>query len=355
MAPVILRCREHPEALQVRVCLTGQHREMLQQVMEFFGIEADYNIDLMRPGQTLYDITSDALKGLERVLDDTVPDLVLVQGDTTTAFAGALAAFYKKIKVAHIEAGLRSDNKYSPFPEEINRKLVGSLADLHFTPTAKATANLHRENITRGIHEVGNTVIDALLYAVDKSRLNGKTETGFPDRDAAKRLILVTGHRRESFGRPFEEICDALVELAGAYPDIEIVYPVHLNPNVQEVVRKKLNGISSIHLIPPLEYSQLVTLLDRCYFVITDSGGIQEEAPALGKPVLVIRDVTERMEGIEAGTAVLVGTSRDKIVHHASRLLDDQAEYDRMAKAVNPYGDGTSAMKITEVLLKENL
>jgi UDP-N-acetylglucosamine 2-epimerase (non-hydrolysing) len=355
MAPIILESRKYPESLDVKVCLTGQHREMLQQVMDFFGIVADYNIDLMRPGQTLYDITSEALKGLERVLDETVPDLVLVQGDTTTAFAGALSAFYKKIKVAHIEAGLRSDNKYSPFPEEINRKLIGSLADLHFTPTPKATDNLRREHITEGIHEVGNTVIDALLYTVEKTKKDGITGAGLPFPDQGKRLILVTGHRRESFGRPFEEICDALAGLADAYPDIEIVYPVHLNPNVQEVTRKKLNGIASIHLIPPVEYPQLVALLDRCYFVITDSGGIQEEAPALGKPVLVIRDVTERTEGIEAGTAILVGTSREKIVLHARRLLDDKEEYNRMAKAVNPYGDGTSARKITEILLNMNL
>jgi len=355
MAPIILRCRNYPDALAVKVCLTGQHREMLQQVMDFFGIEADFNIDLMRPGQTLYDITSDALKGLERVLDESAPDLVLVQGDTTTAFTGALAAFYKKIKVAHVEAGLRSDNKYSPFPEEINRKLIGSLADLHFTPTPNATANLRRENITKGIHEVGNTVIDALLYAAKKTKKNGMAEGDLPLPGQGKRMILVTGHRRESFGRPFEEICDALAALADTYPDIEIVYPVHLNPNVQEVVKKRLGGIDSIHLIAPVEYPQLVTLLDRCYFVITDSGGIQEEAPALGKPVLVIRDVTERTEGVDAGTAILVGTSKEKIVHHASRLLDDPAAYDRMAKAVNPYGDGTSAQKIVELLTKENL
>ena len=355
MAPIILECRKYSGRLDVKVCLTGQHREMLQQVMDFFGIVADYNIDLMRPGQTLYDITSNALKGLERVLDETTPDIVLVQGDTTTAFVGALAAFYKKITVAHIEAGLRSDNKYSPFPEEINRKLIGSLADLHFTPTPKASANLHRENITRGIHEVGNTVIDALLYAVEKIKKNGTPDAGSPLLNSGKRLILVTGHRRESFGRPFEEICDALADLAGAYPDVEIIYPVHLNPNVQDVVRKKLKDISSIHLIAPVEYPQLVALLDRCYFVITDSGGIQEEAPALGKPVLVIRDVTERTEGIEAGTAILVGTSREKIVHHARLLLDDKDEYDRMAKSVNPYGDGTSAKRITDILLKGNL
>jgi UDP-N-acetylglucosamine 2-epimerase (non-hydrolysing) len=355
MAPIIIECRKYPESLNVKVCLTGQHREMLQQVMDFFEIRADYNIDLMRPGQTLFDITAGALNGLAQVLEETEPDLVLVQGDTTTAFAGALAAFYKKIKVAHVEAGLRSGNKYSPFPEEVNRKLIGTLADLHFTPTPTATGNLERENIRSGIYEVGNTVIDALLLAVGKIKQGGEGSPAFPFSDGQKRLILVTGHRRESFGRPFEEICDALAELADAYPDIEIVYPVHLNPNVQEVTRKRLGGVPSIHLVPPVEYPQLVALLDRCYFVITDSGGIQEEAPALGKPVLVIRDVTERTEGIEAGTAVLVGTSREKIVFHARRLLDNREEYDRMAKAVNPYGDGTSAGKIRNILQKQNL
>jgi UDP-N-acetylglucosamine 2-epimerase (non-hydrolysing) len=355
MAPIILECRKYPESLDVKVCLTGQHREMLQQVMDFFGIVADYNIDLMKPGQTLFDITADALKGLERVLEETAPDLVLVQGDTTTAFAGALAAFYKKIKVAHVEAGLRSGNRYSPFPEEVNRKMIGTLADLHFTPTPTASANLQRENIRSGIYEVGNTVIDALLLAVGKIKQGDVRNAAFSLPDAQKRLILVTGHRRESFGRPFEEICDALAMLAEDYPDVEIIYPVHLNPNVQEVVQKKLGGIPSIHLVPPAEYPQLVALLDRCYLVITDSGGIQEEAPALGKPVLVIRDVTERTEGIEAGTAVLVGTSKERIIFHARRLLDNPVEYDRMAKAVNPYGDGTSARKIREILQMQDL
>jgi UDP-N-acetylglucosamine 2-epimerase (non-hydrolysing) len=354
MAPIILECRKLPEILDVKVCLSGQHREMLQQVMDFFGIGADYNIDLMRPGQTLFDITAGALTGIEPVLEKTAPDVVLVQGDTTTAFAGALAAYYKKIKIAHVEAGLRSGNKYSPFPEEINRKLIGSLADLHFTPTSRASDNLRSENVSSGIYEVGNTVIDALLYAVDKIKNGTVTAPDLSFLNGQKRLILVTGHRRESFGRPFEEICDALAALTERYPDIEIVYPVHLNPNVQEVVRKRLGGIASIHLIPPVEYPQLVALLDRCYFVITDSGGIQEEAPALGKPVLVIRDVTERTEGIEAGTAVLVGTSKENIIFHACRLLDNRGEYDRMARSVNPYGDGTSARKIRDILIKDN-
>jgi len=351
MAPIINECKKHPGQLDVKVCLTGQHREMLDQVLYFFGIPGDYDLALMQPNQTLFDITSRGLSLLRDVLTDSRPDLVLVQGDTTSAFIGALAAYYSKIPVAHVEAGLRSHNKYSPFPEEMNRKLIGSLTDLHFTPTALATENLLRENAKGTILQVGNTVIDALLYGVDKVRKTGTLKGVFPFLDPAKRMVLVTGHRRESFGKPFEDICDALVELARSYPDIQVVYPVHLNPNIQEVVNAKMKGIPSIFLIPPVEYPQMVWLLDQCYFVITDSGGIQEEAPALGKPVLVIRDVTERTEGIEAGTAVLVGTSKEKILFHARLLLDRREEYERMAKAVNPYGDGTSAKKITEVLL----
>jgi UDP-N-acetylglucosamine 2-epimerase (non-hydrolysing) len=355
MAPIIHECMKYPEQLQVRVCLTGQHREMLDQVLHFFNIKGDYDLSLMQPGQTLFDITSKGLSGLQKVLHDAGPDIVLVQGDTTSAFVGALAAFYQKVAVAHVEAGLRSHNKYSPFPEEINRKLIGQLTDLHFTPTAQASENLTAESVKGKIFEVGNTVIDALLYAVDRVRSPDSSTAGFPFLDPSKKLILVTGHRRESFGKPFEDICDALLEIVHAYPQVQIVYPVHLNPHIQEVVHTKMKGVESVILIPPVEYPQLVKLLDRCYFVITDSGGIQEEAPALGKPVLVIRDVTERTEGIDAGTAILVGTSREKIVKHARLLLDDQDAYQRMAKAVNPYGDGASARKITDVLLNEKL
>lgn len=355
MAPIIHECLKHPEQLQVKVCLTGQHREMLDQVLHFFGIKGDYDLSLMQPGQTLFDITSKGLSGLREVLASAGPDIVLVQGDTTSAFVGALAAFYQKVPVAHIEAGLRSHNKYSPFPEEVNRKLIGQLADLHFTPTPLASNNLKKEAINGKIFEVGNTVIDALLYAVERVRTSDRSATEFPFLDPSKKLILVTGHRRESFGKPFQDICDALMDIVSAYPQAQIVYPVHLNPHIQEVVNAKMKGVKSVHLIPPVEYPQLVKLLDLCYFVITDSGGIQEEAPALGKPVLVIRDVTERTEGIEAGTAVLVGTSREKIITHARLLLDDEDAYQRMAKAVNPYGDGTSARKITDVLLNEKL
>jgi UDP-N-acetylglucosamine 2-epimerase (non-hydrolysing) len=353
MAPVILACRKHPERLQVKVCLTGQHREMLDQVMRFFEISGDYDLELMQPNQTLYDITARCLTLLQTVLRDWRPDLVLVQGDTTSAFAGALAAFYAKVGIAHVEAGLRSHNKYSPFPEEINRKLISAMADLHLTPTRLATENLQQEKVSGTIRQVGNTVIDALLYGVEKVRQGTGRPEGIPAFPQGSRLILVTGHRRESFGKPFEEICDALLEISQAYPDVCIVYPVHLNPNINDVVHARLGNVSAIHLIPPVDYATMIWLLDHCYLVITDSGGIQEEAPALGKPVLVIREVTERTEGIEAGTAVLIGTSKEKILLHARKLLDDPGEYDRMARAVNPYGDGTSANKIVDILLND--
>jgi UDP-N-acetylglucosamine 2-epimerase (non-hydrolysing) len=353
MAPIILACRRHPEQLNVKVCLTGQHREMLDQVMRFFEISGDYDLELMQPNQTLYDITARCLTLLQNVLREWEPDLVLVQGDTTSAFAGALAAFYSKISIAHVEAGLRSHNKYSPFPEEINRKLISAMTDLHLTPTRLATENLRQENVSGTIREVGNTVIDALLYGVEKVRQMAVRPAGIPVLSTGSRLILVTGHRRESFGRPFEEICDALLELTRDYPDVCIIYPVHLNPNIKDVVHARLGNVPAIHLIPPVDYATMIWLLDHCYLVITDSGGIQEEAPALGKPVLVIREVTERMEGIEAGTAVLIGTSKEKIVLHARKLLDDHVEYDRMARAVNPYGDGTSATKIVDILLND--
>jgi UDP-N-acetylglucosamine 2-epimerase (non-hydrolysing) len=354
MAPVILACRRHPEQLQVKVCLTGQHREMLDQVMQFFEISGDYDLELMQPNQTLYDITARCLTLLQVVLQEWQPDLVLVQGDTTSAFAGALAAFYAKVSIAHVEAGLRSHNKYSPFPEEINRKLISAMADLHLTPTQLATENLRQEKVSGTIREVGNTVIDALLYGVEKVRQAAGRPEGIPALPSGSRMILVTGHRRESFGRPFEEICDALLDLARSYPDVCIVYPVHLNPNIRDVVYARLGNVSAIHLIPPVDYATMIWLLDHCYFVITDSGGIQEEAPALGKPVLVIREVTERTEGIEAGTAVLIGTSKEKILQHARKLLDDTGEYDQMARAVNPYGDGASARKIVDILLNDS-
>lgn len=349
MAPLIFACKKN-KAFEVKICLTGQHKEMLNQVLQFFQIEGDYNLELMQPDQTLFDITARGLVLIQKVLEDFSPDLVLVQGDTTSAFIGALAGFYKKIKVAHIEAGLRSHNKYSPFPEEINRKMISSLADFHFTPTKKATENLHQEGITQNLFTVGNTVIDALIWGVEKVRGNAGYAESFSYLNFSKKIILITGHRRESFGAPFENICEALSTLADKYPDLQLVYPVHLNPNIQTIVKEKIGDKKNIYLIAPLEYPQLIWLMDKCDFVITDSGGIQEEAPTLGKPVLVIRDVTEREEGVQAGTAIVVGTDKEKILSESIRLLEDQAHYEKMAKAVNPYGDGKTSEQIVSIL-----
>ncbi len=328
---------------------------MLDQVLEFFDIRTDYDLDLMRPDQTLFDITARGLKGLEAVLDDFNPDLALVHGDTTTAFVGALAASYRKISVAHVEAGLRRYNKHSPFPEEINRKLAGHLADYHFAPTLKAKRCLENEGIKENVRVVGNTVIDALYLALEIIRKTGERNyrEHFDYLDFSRKLILITGHRRESFGQPFENICNALQELSGKFPDLEMVYPVHLNPHVREPVNRILKNNPRIHLVEPLEYPYLVWLMNKSYFVLTDSGGIQEEAPSLGKPVLVMREVTERTEGIDGGTARLVGTDRDVIVAEASKLLNDDNEYLKMSRAVNPYGDGDTSAKIVQIILKE--
>ena len=351
MAPIIHEAYKRTDKLGVKICLTGQHKEMLQQVMEFFDLKEDYNLHLMKPNQTLFDITADGLRSLEKILNELSPDLVIVQGDTTTAFTSALAAFYKQIKIAHIEAGLRSFDKYSPFPEEVNRKIASILTDFHFAPTIKAKQNLENENIHKNIFVVGNTVIDALLWGVEKVRKDEAYAQCFNYLELNKKIILITGHRRESFGKPFENICDAISTLAQAYPDVQFVYPVHLNPNVQNIVHEKLDGYKNIFLIKPLSYPNLIWLMDKCYFVITDSGGIQEEAPTLGKPVLVMRDVTEREEGITAGTALLVGTSRERIIEEATKLFEDKNAYEQMSKAVNPYGTGDSAKQIVEILL----
>lgn len=353
MAPLINEAHKHTGELSVSICITGQHREMLNPIMDFFQLKADYDLSLMKPNQTLFDITADSIRKLEKVLEENNPDIILVQGDTTTAMTGALAGFYKKIKIGHIEAGLRSFNKYAPFPEEINRKIIGTIADFNFAPTGQCKINLKKENVKNGIYVTGNTVIDALLWGVEKVRKVEKFKEAFHYLNNQKKLILVTAHRRESFGQPFENICEALYQLVTRFPDIEIVYPVHLNPNVREIVYKKLSNHSSIHLIEPLDYPNLLWVMDKSYLVITDSGGIQEEAPSLGKPVLVLRDVTERMEGIEAGNAILVGTSTEKIVTEASRLLTDKIAYDKMAKTINPYGTGDSAQKIISILLKD--
>jgi len=352
MAPLIYELKNN-NVFHVKVCVTAQHREMLDQVLNFFKIKPDYDLNIMKPNQSLFTITSDILKSLEPVLEREKPDIIFVQGDTTTAFVGALAGFYKKIKVAHIEAGLRSHNKYSPFPEEINRVLVGHIADYHFAPTERAKENLYKENIKENVFVVGNTVIDALFLGLDIIKKEGEEKyyKYFDFIDFSKRIILVTGHRRESFGKPFENICYALNEIANEYKDVEIVYPVHLNPNVREPVNKILKGIKNIYLIEPLEYPYLIWLMNKAYLVLTDSGGIQEEAPSLGKPVLVMREVTERIEGIEAGTAKLVGTDKEKILNEAKTLIENKEEYNKIAKAVNPYGDGNSSIRIKNILL----
>lgn len=348
MAPLILWFRKSPELWDVKVCVTAQHREMLDQVLDFFGIRPEYDLNLMKANQGLSGLTARILEHLEPVLKTESPDYVVVQGDTTSAFSGALAAYYQQIQVIHIEAGLRSGNKLSPFPEEMNRILAGHIADWHFAPTPGAAANLHKESISERVFVTGNTVIDALLLGLDIIRSKGEAEYAefFGNPDAAQKIILVTGHRRESFGAPFEAICHALLKLAQKYPEVKIIYPVHLNPNVQEPVFRILGNTKNIQLMDNLSYPHLIWLLSRAHFVLTDSGGIQEEAPALGKPVLVMREVTERTEGVDAGTAVLVGTDPEKIFSYASRLIEDTTFYQSMAQATNPYGDGSSCAQI---------
>ena len=368
MAPLINEFKKHPDEFTVEICLTGQHREMLDQVNDFFDIKGDYDLSIMSYNQTLFDVTSKALLGIGDVLEKSKPDLVFVQGDTTTVFAGALASYYKQIKVAHLEAGLRSNNKLSPYPEEINRILTGHIADYHFAPTKKAKESLLNENINKNIHVVGNTVIDALFLGIDiiskdEKRILEYFKSVISEFDnlfnsiskKEKKLILVTGHRRESFGKPFENMCNAMLDIVEKYQDVELIYPVHLNPNVRKTVNGFLKNNSRIHLIEPLDYPFLIWLEKLSYLILTDSGGIQEEGPSLGKPVLVMRDVTERMEGVDAGTAKLVGTERDKIFREADLLISSKNEYNKMAQAVNPYGDGTTSKKIVEILKDKNL
>jgi UDP-N-acetylglucosamine 2-epimerase (non-hydrolysing) len=337
------------------VCVTGQHREMLRQVLEFFGIRPDFDLDIMKKGQNLFDITADVLRGIQSVFSESQPDVVVVQGDTSSTFTGALAAFYNQTPVAHVEAGLRSARKYSPFPEEINRTLTGHMADFHFAPTRRAMENLRKENITRNVYITGNTAIDALMLGLELIKDKGDKEffDYYKNIDFSKNIILVTGHRRESFGEPFRNIAYALRDIALENRDYEIVYPVHFNPNVRRPVEEILSDVDNIHLIEPVDYEKMIWLMNRARFVITDSGGIQEEAPSLGKPVLVMREVTERQEGVEAGTSVLVGSDRNKIVNYASRLIEDSEYYDKMARAVNPYGDGSAAEQISELLARE--
>jgi len=353
LAPIVKEFRERA-GFDVKVCVTSQHREMLDQVLAIFEISPDYDLDLMTPGQTLELLTGKVVERMSTVLSEENPDCIVVQGDTTTTFGTALSAFYNKVPVAHVEAGLRTYEKFAPFPEEMNRQMTSCLTDWHFAPTEKAREALLKENFpTDKIFVVGNTVIDALFMALNKVRsLEDTFRQQFKSIDFNKRLLLITGHRRENFGQGFIDVCNAIRIIAKANPNLEMVYPVHLNPNVQEPVNRILSGLSNVHLIPPQDYLTFVWLLDQSYIVLTDSGGVQEEAPSLGKPVLVMRDTTERTEAIDAGVARLVGTNSDRIVHWVQSLLDERSIYKEMSHAQNPYGDGQSSRRITDVLEK---
>ncbi|WP_085744995.1 non-hydrolyzing UDP-N-acetylglucosamine 2-epimerase [Pseudomonas sp. R45(2017)] len=356
MAPLALSLAAD-ERFEAKVCVTGQHRQMLDQVLDLFEIKPDFDLNIMKPGQDLTDVTTAILQSMKKVFAEYKPDIVLVHGDTATTFATTLAAYYQQIPVAHVEAGLRTGNLYSPWPEEANRKLTGALAAVHFAPTETSRQNLLKEGVAEAsIHVTGNTVIDALLDVVSRVSNTASLQQAFHEQFSfigeGKRVILVTGHRRESFGDGFENICKALATTAKAFPDVEIVYPVHLNPNVREPVNRLLAGIGNIHLIEPLEYLPFVWLMNRSYLILSDSGGIQEEAPSLGKPVLVMRDTTERPEAVEAGTVKLVGTAVDAITSNLSRLLTDSDAYEQMSYAHNPYGDGKACARILETLSK---
>ena len=353
MCPLVLEMRKHPDEIEPLVAVTAQHREMLDQVLHLFGITPDYDLNIMSAGQTLYDVTEKALRGLQKVLEEAKPDLVLVHGDTTTTFAGALAAFYAQIPVGHVEAGLRTGNKYSPFPEEMNRKLTGALADYHFAPTATSKANLLRENVPEAkITVTGNTVIDALKttvkpdYRFDDDNLHEVLDSG-------KRLILMTTHRRENLGEPMRHVYKALCEVLRTHDDVEAIFPVHKNPKVRQIVSEELGHLPQVHLIEPLDYQPFANLMARVDVVLTDSGGIQEEAPALGKPVLVLRDTTERPEAVTAGTVKLIGTAYEDVLRETNLLLDNPEHYRAMAEAVNPYGDGEACARIVNRILRE--
>ena len=366
MAPLVKEFQKHPETFKTVVCVTGQHRQMLDQVLQLFEIIPEYDLNIMKQGQDLYDVTARVLTGMRDVLKEAQPDVVLVHGDTTTSTAAALAAFYQQIPVGHVEAGLRTHNIYSPWPEEMNRQITGRIATYNFAPTPLSKANLLREAVNEeSITVTGNTVIDALYWVVNKIKedkaLNNElqsllTQAGYDVNRLAdgKKLVLITGHRRENFGDGFINMCTAIRDLTQKYPDVDFVYPMHLNPNVRkpihEVFGEDLNNLGNMFFIEPLEYLSFVYLMEKSTIVLTDSGGIQEEAPGLGKPVLVMRDTTERPEALEAGTVKLVGTNYDKIVAEVSALLDDQAHYDAMSKAVNPYGDGLACGRIVETL-----
>ena len=371
MAPLVKEFQKHPDKFETIVCVTGQHRQMLDQVLNLFEITPDYDLDIMKQGQDLYDITSRVLLGMREVLQKATPDVVLVHGDTTTSTAAALAAFYRQIPVGHVEAGLRTHNIYSPWPEEINRQITGRIATYNFAPTQLSKANLLREAVDeKSITVTGNTVVDALYWVVDKIKEDKSLSeelkkilqaAGYdPDRlSGDKRLVLITGHRRENFGDGFINMCTAIKDLTQKYPDVDFVYPMHLNPNVRkpihEVFGEDLSNLGNMFFIEPLEYLSFVYLMEKSTIVLTDSGGIQEEAPGLGKPVLVMRDTTERPEALEAGTVKLVGTNYDKIMEEVSRLLDDNSYYDTMSKAVNPYGDGQGCRRIVETFKGDSI
>lgn len=355
MAPLAILLKSLENDFDTKVCVTGQHRQMLDQVLELFELQPDFDLNLMKPGQTLADVTSGVLNGLNEVFNTWSPDIILVHGDTATTFAASLAAYYHKIKIGHVEAGLRTGDIYSPWPEEANRKLTSVLTNYHFAPTQNSYDNLIKENITpNSIIVTGNTVIDALFSVNEKIKNNKQLikqfEQNFSMLDESKQLILVTGHRRENFGKGFENICSALVNIARKNPNVQIVYPVHLNPNVQQPVNEMLSGIDNIKLIEPQDYLPFVYLMNKSYLILTDSGGIQEEAPSLGKPVLVMRDTTERPEAVSAGTVKLVGTDPDAIESAVMQLLDDKHLYKKMSEAHNPYGDGTACEQIINFL-----
>lgn len=366
MAPLVLALQQQPDQFETKVCVTGQHREMLDQVLEIFDITPDFDLNIMKHGQNLYDVTARVLTGMGDILKEALPDIVLVHGDTTTSTAAALAAFYEQIPVGHVEAGLRTHNIYSPWPEEMNRQLTGRLATYHFAPTPLSRENLLREGVPdEKIVVTGNTVIDALYWVVEKIKndknLNNELNDGLKKAgydvmrlENGKKLVLITGHRRENFGDGFIQMCTAIKDLTQKYPDVDFVYPMHLNPNVRKPIRKvfgdNLDNLSNMFFIEPLEYLSFVYLMEKSHLVLTDSGGIQEEAPGLGKPVLVMRDTTERPEAVTAGTVKLVGTDYQKILNHVSTLLDDAAAYQQMSKAVNPYGDGQACGRIVEFL-----
>lgn len=372
MAPLVKALQAHPEKFNTLVAVTAQHRQMLDQVLQIFEIRPDYDLDIMKPNQDLYDVTSRVLLGMRDVLSEAKPDIVLVHGDTTTSTAAALAAFYQQIPVGHVEAGLRTHNIYSPWPEEMNRQITGRITTHHFAPTLLAKQNLLNENVKpEQIIVTGNTVIDALYMVVDKIKNSKALQEGLRESllragydttrlNGNRRLVLITGHRRENFGDGFIHICEAIRDLSAKYPDVDFVYPMHLNPNVRkpihevfgELVNNTPSTLHNLFFIEPLEYLSFVYLMEKCTIVLTDSGGIQEEAPGLGKPVLVMRDTTERPEALESGTVHLVGTNYEKIVGGVSTLLDDAAAYEKMSKAVNPYGDGLACSRICDYLAK---